>query len=139
MVCGSQLTITWHVDDLKISHVDKEVLEDLLNQLNGAFRKNGPLTIHRGKKHDYLGMWLDFSLDGKVQVQMFDYIDNMLANLPKDMCGTVTSPAADHLFTIYDTLFSLLVDLGANSCSPCGLEEHQIAVDSTPRSSKCQD
>ena len=103
MVCKSQLTITWHVDDLKISHVDKEVLEDLLKQLNGAFGKDGPLTIHRGKKHDYLGMWLDFSLDGKVQVQMFDYIDNMLADLPEDMCGMVTSPTADHLFTINDT------------------------------------
>ena len=45
-------------------------------------------------------MWLDFSLDGKVQVQMLDYIDNMLGDLPEDMYGTVTSPAADHLFTI---------------------------------------
>ena len=103
MVQGSQLTITWHVDDLKISHVNKAVLEDLLKQLNGAFGKDGPLTIHRGKKHDYLGMWLDFSLDGKVQVQMFEYIDNMLADLPEDMCGTVNSPAADHLFTVNET------------------------------------
>ena len=103
MVRRSQLTITWHVDDLKISNVDKEALEDLLKQLNGAFGKDEPLTIHRGKKHDYFAMWLDFSLDGKVQVQMFDYIDNMLADLPEDMCGMVTSPAADHLFTINDT------------------------------------
>ena len=103
MVRGSQLTITWHVDDLKISHADKEVLEDLLKQLNEAFGQDGPLTIHRGKKHDYLGMWLDFSLDGKVQVQMFDYIDNMLKDLPDDMGGTATSPAADHLFTVNET------------------------------------
>ena len=103
LVCGSQLTITWHVDDLKISHVNKEVLEDLLKQLDGAFGQDGPLTIHHGKKHDYLGMWLDFSLDGKVQVQMFDYIDNMLGDLPEDMCGMVSSPAADHLFTVNDT------------------------------------
>ena len=103
MVCGSQLTITWHVDDLKISHVNREVLEDLLKQLEGAFGKDGPLTIHQGKNHDYLGMWLDFSLDGKVQVEMFDYINNMLGDLPDDMCGMVTSPAADHLFTVSDT------------------------------------
>ena len=103
LVHGSQLTIMWHVDDLKISHVDKEVLEDLLKQLDGAFGKDGPLTIHRGKKHDYLGMWLDFSLDGKVQVQIFNYIDNILGDLPEDMCGMVTSPAADHLFTVSDT------------------------------------
>ena len=49
MVRGSQLTIMWHVDDLKISHADKEVLEDLLKQLNEAFGQDGPLTIHRGK------------------------------------------------------------------------------------------
>ena len=48
-------------------------------------------------------MWLDFSLDRKVQVQMFDYIKNMLGDLPEDMCGTVTSPAADHLFTVSNT------------------------------------
>ena len=46
MVRGNQLTIMWHVDDLKISHVNKEVLEDLLRQLDGAFGKDGPLTIH---------------------------------------------------------------------------------------------
>ena len=100
MVRGSQLTITWHVDDLKISHVNTGVLEDLIKQLNRTFGQDGPLTIHRGKKHDYLGMWLDFSLDGKVQIQMFDYIDNMLKDLPDDMCGTVNSPAADHLFAV---------------------------------------
>ena len=102
MVRGSQLTIAWHVDDLKISHVDKEVLEDLIKQLDGPFRNDGPLMIHQGKKHDYLGMWLDYLLDGKVQVQIYDYIDNMLADLPEDMHGTVTSPAADHLFTMND-------------------------------------
>ena len=58
LVQGSQLTITWHVDDLKISHVNKEILDDLLKQLDGAFGQERPLTIHHGKKHNYLGMWL---------------------------------------------------------------------------------
>ena len=79
------------------------MLEDLLKQLDGALGKDGPLTIHRGKKHDYLRMWLDVLLNGKVQVQMFYYIDNMLGDLPEDMCGMVTSPAADHIFTMSDT------------------------------------
>ena len=48
-------------------------------------------------------MWLDFSLDGKIQVQMFDYINNMMEDLPEDMCGTVNSPAADHLFAVSTT------------------------------------
>ena len=49
-------------------------------------------------KHNCLGMWLDFSLDGKVQVQMFDYIDKMLTELPTDMDGIAASPAAEILF-----------------------------------------
>ena len=42
LVQGSQLTITWHVDDLKISHVNKEVLEDMLKQLDGAWARGTP-------------------------------------------------------------------------------------------------
>ena len=51
-------------------------------------------------KHNYLGMWLDFSLDGKVQVQMFDYIDEMLTELPTDMDGIAASPSAENLFQV---------------------------------------
>ena len=34
-----QCTIIWHVDDLKISHVDKNVVEDILKLLNEKFGK----------------------------------------------------------------------------------------------------
>jgi len=30
---GKQCTIIWHMDDLKISHVDKKVIEDIIKQL----------------------------------------------------------------------------------------------------------
>ena len=65
-------------------------------------------------------MWLDFSLDGKVQVQMFNYIDNILGDLPEDMCGMVTSPAADHLFTVSDTGKKL-------TCEQSEMFHHNIA------------
>jgi hypothetical protein len=52
---GKQCTIVWHVDDLKISHVDPEVVSDIIKQLEGEFAKEAPLTINRGKSHDYLG------------------------------------------------------------------------------------
>ena len=45
-------------------------------------------------------MTLDFSLPGKVQISMEEYIRNMLAELPEDMEGTATTPAAEHLFKI---------------------------------------
>ena len=55
------------------------------------------------KKHDYLGMTLDFSIDGKVQIRMEDYIRTMLAALPEEMPGMAATPAAEHLDRIPST------------------------------------
>jgi len=41
-VNGKQLTITWHVDDLKVSHVDATVVNELLLQLDDEFGKETP-------------------------------------------------------------------------------------------------
>jgi len=46
---GKQCTIVWHVDDLKISHVSKDVVEGIIAPLNKKFGKESPLTISRGK------------------------------------------------------------------------------------------
>ena len=88
---------------MKISHAHSQVVTDIINQLEQEFGKEAPLTIRRGKIHDYLGMMLDFSLPGKVQIRMEEYIKNMLAELPEDMAGLATTPAAEHLFKINDT------------------------------------
>jgi len=52
-----------------------------------------PLTVTRGKVHRYLGMTLDYNIDGKVQIKMIDYIDGMLASLPESMDGELATPA----------------------------------------------
>jgi len=46
---GKQCTIIWHVDDLKISHADKNVVENILKKLNDKFGQESPLTTCRGK------------------------------------------------------------------------------------------
>ena len=46
---GKQCTVLWHVDDIKISHVDKNVVTQVLDLLSGEFGKEAPLTITRGK------------------------------------------------------------------------------------------
>ena len=56
---GKQCTIISHVDDLKILHVNKRVVEDIIQKLNCDFRKETQLTTHRGKFLDYLGMTID--------------------------------------------------------------------------------
>jgi hypothetical protein len=100
MVNGKQCTIIWHIDDLKILHEDPEVVSGVIEQLNSEFQKEAPLTVNHGKVHDYLGMTLDFSVDGKVKIGMVQYVKTMLAELNADMDGMSPTSAAAHLFNI---------------------------------------
>jgi hypothetical protein len=100
---GKQCTVLWHVDDLKISHVDAEVVTEMIDLLKKRFGKDSPLTKTRGKVHEYLGMTIDFLVPGKVRFSMIDYVKNMLDALPEDMSGEAPTPALLHLFDVNDT------------------------------------
>ena len=50
-VNNKKLTAVWHVDDIKILHV-----EELIAQLSERYGKEADLTFHKGKMHAYLGM-----------------------------------------------------------------------------------
>ena len=100
MINGKQCTVLWHVDDLKLSHVDKQVVTNLLDEIDNEFGKEAPITVQRGKVHEYLGMTLDYSEPGKIKIKMLDYVENMLKDLPLDMEGEAATPAADHLFEV---------------------------------------
>ncbi|MCK7499178.1 MAG: hypothetical protein MZW92_58370 [Comamonadaceae bacterium] len=97
---GTQLTVAWHVDDLKVSHVESSVVDQFINDMEGEFGKEAPLNKSRGKVHDYLGMTLDFSNSGEVTITMIDYIKGILHDAPKEMRGSAATPAANHLFQI---------------------------------------
>jgi len=49
IINGKQCTIIWHVDDLKISHMQNDVVENILKQLTTRFGQDSPLTTCRGK------------------------------------------------------------------------------------------
>ena len=53
LINGKQCTIILHVDDLKISHVDKKVVNDIIMRLGNKFGKEDPLTATRGKILEY--------------------------------------------------------------------------------------
>ena len=90
----------WHVDDLKISHQDSRVVDDILYQLDERYGKESPLVVTRGWVHEYLGMTMDFSMTGKVILSMPEYITTLLKEIPSDLLkGASTTPAAGHLFT----------------------------------------
>jgi hypothetical protein len=100
MIDGKQCTVMWHVDDLKISHVWLSVVKDVIGKLKKVFGSEAPLTEWIGKVHDYLGMRIDYSAPGKVSISQRDYLEEILGELPKDMDGLATSPAAAHLFEV---------------------------------------
>jgi hypothetical protein len=100
MIDGKQCTIVWHVNDLKISHVSADAVTGVIKGLQEKYGKEAPLTINRGKIHEYLGITLDYSIKGKVRITMYDYIDDVLEEVPADMKGVAATPAANHLFTV---------------------------------------
>ena len=58
------------------------------------------MAVHRGKKHDYLGMMLDYSEKGKVKFDMIKYVNNMIEEFPRKLKSTETAitPATEDLF-----------------------------------------
>jgi hypothetical protein len=70
IIHGLQCIKVWHVENLKISHVEKKVVTSINQKLNTKYGKESPLTFKLGKKHDYLGMTIDYSEDGHVHIDM---------------------------------------------------------------------
>ena len=96
---GQQCTITWHVDDLKISHVKEQVVRSIIQKIRDNFGQHSELSMHIGKRHDYLGMILHFTTPGILEIDMSDYIQVILQDTPANLRGTSMVPVAKHLFT----------------------------------------
>ena len=61
------------------------------------FRK---ITTRRGKKYTYLGMDLDFTELGSVNVWMVDYLKELIVDFPVEIEGSIVTPAGTNLFEI---------------------------------------
>jgi len=57
----SQFTNIWHVVDLMISHVDTNVIEGIIRQLNTNSRQENPITLTRGEVLEYLRMLIVYT------------------------------------------------------------------------------
>ena len=102
IVEGKQMTISWHVDDLKVSHLNLHEIDHFLKCVQETYRSIAEVKSTRGKIHDYLGMKLDFSIDGQVTIDMKDNVTTMIESFPKDVLlkGKVASPWTDSLFKV---------------------------------------
>ena len=86
MMARKQMTICFHVDDCKLSHCDKKVMNRMIDYLRKQYEsifedRSGKMTVSRGKVHKYLGMTLDYTVAGQVQITMFDYVDEIITTL----------------------------------------------------------
>ena len=111
MIDGEQMTICFHVDDCKISHRKKSVVDDTIEWLRKEYESifedgSGKMTVNRGKIHDYLGMKLDFTTAGQVKISMFSYIDEIIAAFEKAEPkgdGVKKTAAPENLFRVDKT------------------------------------
>ncbi len=100
IINGKQVTITWHVDDLKVLHVDPFQITKFAAYLASIYG-NG-LVIHCGKVHDYLGMDLNFANKGIAQILMITYTTKILTDFPEAITTSCATPAANHLLMVCD-------------------------------------
>ena len=61
------------------------------------------LKVHRGKKHDYLAMNLDYTVKGQVKIDMIDYVKSILKDFPEQINRPHTTPATEKLFSIHQS------------------------------------
>ena len=104
--------MVWHVEDIKGSHVEQEVLDELTKVLDEWYAKKAPLKVHKGDVHKCLVMTIDLSRKGKVMISMIEYIIRMFKLLPEKMQMGIkkgkTTPATDNLFTMNKENLELL-------------------------------
>ena len=98
MVNGHQLTVMWYVDDLKISHVDNNVVEDTIKELEGHF---GEMTVTRGNQHTYVDMDIIFEHEA-VKIHNIEYIKETIELFGEDVGPNAATPAKTHLFEQQD-------------------------------------
>ena len=96
---GKQMTICWHVDDLKISHENSNEVTKVGDWLKSIY---GNVSISRGREHTYLGMQIKYTEKGCCEISMTPYTEEIINQFPEDVQLPASTPAADHLFKIRD-------------------------------------
>ena len=94
----------FHVDNLKISHMDSSVVTRVIEALSKRYGEIMPITISRGRVHDYLGMTFNYTNSEQVTIHIYQYIDEFLDNMPnryKEEVGSAT-PAPSNLYNVRD-------------------------------------
>ena len=95
LINGKQCTIAFYVDNNKVSHVDPKVNDEAIEEIKNYF---GDLTITWGKKHVFLGMYLEITNDKKIEMHMNDQCQEAIDAFGEDVTSPTPTPAAAYLY-----------------------------------------
>ena len=100
MIDGSQCTITFYVDDNKISHKRPEVVQKVISELEQHF---GKLTVQSDVKHfDFLGMDVHIKENKKIEISMKKQILEAIEWFGENITHKPATPANKRLFNVND-------------------------------------
>ena len=64
----------------------------------------------RGKRNDYLVMWIEYSIPGEVRISMEEYLRGVLDDFPEEITETPETTAASNLFNVRDDKERKVID-----------------------------
>ncbi|KAG7372416.1 reverse transcriptase RNA-dependent DNA polymerase [Nitzschia inconspicua] len=97
MIDGKQCTVVWYVDDNKISHVDPQVVTDVITAIEKHF---GKMTVTRGRHHKFLGMDITFNSNGTVSILMAEYLKGVIEFFGEPISCSASSAAGKGLLNV---------------------------------------
>ena len=107
VINGKQCTLSWYVDDNRLSHVETKEVDEILEILR---RHIGHLTIQQGKKSIYL--WMNIMITGEknLEVEIEDQINEVIETFVEEITEDIASHTVRRLFMIKDNVEILLKD-----------------------------
>eukprot|EP00559_Dactyliosolen_fragilissimus_P000411 CAMPEP_0184874252 /NCGR_PEP_ID=MMETSP0580-20130426/42288_1 /TAXON_ID=1118495 /ORGANISM="Dactyliosolen fragilissimus" /LENGTH=255 /DNA_ID=CAMNT_0027377237 /DNA_START=17 /DNA_END=784 /DNA_ORIENTATION=+ len=97
---GHQCTITWYVDDAKVSHVDEKVVEKIISILQNIY---GNLKAVNGKSHDLLGININFRDDRTIEIDIILFLKDIIAGFPDTISESEVNPVTKDIFEVNDS------------------------------------
>jgi hypothetical protein len=82
---------------MKISHVNPNVVTDIINKLEKRFDK---MTVTRGKEHVFLGMNIKYTKQHTAIITMKNYLAEAITESGLNITKRVATPARKHLFDV---------------------------------------
>ena len=87
VIIDDQLPMIFHIDDVLMTHKKANVITDHIKLLDEVYAKNDPLSVTCGKIHEYLGMTIDFRVEGQIAFYQFDALKKLQISMLDELKG----------------------------------------------------